>query len=337
MTGPDLALDRCASAAMAALGRAGRTRADDLALYLAHVEGAAPLRRLAALSGRAPSSVHRAVRRVEASRDDPLMDVVVDAAGAAARAGSGVAAPLWDGPDDRETGSEELVRRVARRTLERLAEAGAFMMVADGAERAGVFSPRNRFRRPLGLLTVGHAAELAARGWVRCASRTASSARYVIDAPGRAWLRAAVGEPPRPPAAPTAPRAVESPVAWLARRRGPDGAAFLAPEEVEAGERLRDDWDAARIPSGDDWRAALAAADFAGAAAARERLVRAVADLGPGLADAAVRVCCLSEGIEAVERRMGWAARSGKVVLKIALQRLSGHAEWTSAPPSRAA
>ena len=44
-----------------------------------------------------------------------------------------------------------------------------------------------------------------------------------------------------------------------------------------------------------------------------------------GLGDVALRVCCFLEGIEAAEQHLGWAARSGKIVLRIALQRLVGH------------
>ena len=51
---------------------------------------------------------------------------------------------------------------------------------------------------------------------------------------------------------------------------------------------------------------------------ARDRVALALRDLGPGLGDVALRVCCFLEGIEAAERRMGWAARSGKIVLRIA-------------------
>lgn len=60
---------------------------------------------------------------------------------------------------------------------------------------------------------------------------------------------------------------------------------------------------------------------------ARERVAAALRDLGPGLGDVALRVCCFLEGVEAAERRMGWAARSGKVVLRIALMRLRRHYE----------
>jgi hypothetical protein len=43
--------------------------------------------------------------------------------------------------------------------------------------------------------------------------------------------------------------------------------------------------------------------------------------LGPGLSEVALRCCCLLEGLEVTEKHMGWAARSGKVVLRNALQR----------------
>jgi hypothetical protein len=59
--------------------------------------------------------------------------------------------------------------------------------------------------------------------------------------------------------------------------------------------------------------------------AARERVAAALRDLGPGLGDVVLRVCCYLEGLEVAERRMGWAARSGKIVLRIALQRLRRH------------
>ena len=51
----------------------------------------------------------------------------------------------------------------------------------------------------------------------------------------------------------------------------------------------------------------------------------ALHDLGPGLGDVVLRTCCYLDGLEAAERRMGWAAGSGKVVLRIALERLKRH------------
>ncbi len=55
----------------------------------------------------------------------------------------------------------------------------------------------------------------------------------------------------------------------------------------------------------------------------------ALQDLGPGLGDVVLRCCCYLEGMESCEKRMGWSARSGKVVLRIALQRLKRHYEET--------
>ncbi|MEO0763763.1 MAG: DUF6456 domain-containing protein, partial [Pseudomonadota bacterium] len=130
----------------------------------------------------------------------------------------------------------------------------------------------------------------------------------------------------------------ESVLGWLAKRPGPDGKPYLSAAEVEAGERLRLDFERAQMgPSvTQDWRAFLTPGDALagsrevrgpaeGPAAAREAVGRALGVLGPGLADVALRVCCFLEGLEACEKRFGWSSRSGKVVLKLALQRLADH------------
>ncbi|MGF1660617.1 MAG: DUF6456 domain-containing protein [Rubrimonas sp.] len=370
---------RCAATAEAVLAHAPKRRSTDASLYLAHVEGAAPLRRLSDVTGKPVSSVHRAVRRIEALRDDPLLDAAFDALGDAARAALSLKSPEESpvpapAPSRCPTLSPAAhrVNRVALRALEKLCEPESFLMVAKGAEKAGVFCRKNRFRRPLALVTLEAAVDFAAQDWVRCASRTEMSAKYVLSPVGRAWVKRKQAEAeaeeadgrPTPFAAQHAARGerlvaradggveairvnvAESPLGWLARRKGADGAAFLEPEEVEAGERLREDFETAQIGPRvtQDWRNFLTPRErptgsrgpCEGPAAARERVARALAELGPGLSDAALRACCFLEGLEATERRMGWSARSGKVVLKLALQRLALHYGLTRPQPLRA-
>lgn len=131
--------------------------------------------------------------------------------------------------------------------------------------------------------------------------------------------------------------AVESPVEVLGRRRDKDGNAFIDPELVDAAERIRQDFELAQMgPSvTQNWERFLSGPvdeSWSGSnigdgssSAARARVAAALRDLGPGLGDVVLRVCCYLEGIEAAEQRMGWAARSGKIVLRIALQRLARH------------
>lgn len=123
----------------------------------------------------------------------------------------------------------------------------------------------------------------------------------------------------------------ESPLAWLRARGHVDARQF------EAGERLRTDYETASLgprvtmrweasPAGRTARGAHEPLDptLAGIAAKR-RFDAAVEAAGPGLADVLWRVVCAGEGLPGAERALGWPARSGKLVLGLALDRLAAH------------
>ena len=58
--------------------------------------------------------------------------------------------------------------------------------------------------------------------------------------------------------------------------------------------------------------------------AARQRFDGAVAAAGPGLSDILWRVVCAGEGLPDAERALAWPVRSGKLVLRLALDRVAG-------------
>ncbi len=120
----------------------------------------------------------------------------------------------------------------------------------------------------------------------------------------------------------------ESPVQWLASR------GLLTEAQCRAGERLRADYEraglAARVTM--RWDAAPPAKSRGGARVADASLARidahrrfhaALDAAGPGLADICWRVICAGEGIAGAEKALGWPARSGKLVLGLALDRLA--------------
>jgi hypothetical protein len=120
----------------------------------------------------------------------------------------------------------------------------------------------------------------------------------------------------------------ESPLAWLARRGMVSQAQFLASERLRhdfmvAGQapRVTMRWDAA--PGG---RSGGGGSDpTTTQISARQRFDAAVAAAGPGLSDVLWRVICLGEGLETAESALGWPNRAGKLVLKLALDRLVSH------------
>ena len=126
-------------------------------------------------------------------------------------------------------------------------------------------------------------------------------------------------------------------------------AEYLTAELIEAGERLREDFELAQMGPRitQNWERFVTAGGPRGAVKgrgpaegpqdARVRVAKALEALGPGLSDVVFRVCCFLEGLETAEKRLGWSARSGKVVLKIALERLAAHYQIVPVEPRRRA
>ncbi len=133
----------------------------------------------------------------------------------------------------------------------------------------------------------------------------------------------------------------ESPLAWLARRRGRDGRALIAPHQLQAGERLRVDFTHAHLmprttsnwssPIGSKRRGAEQVTNFTESMiAARQRVHQALDAAGPELAGLLLDVCCFLKRLEDIERERAWPARSAKIVLQLALERLARHYGYAS-------
>jgi hypothetical protein len=241
--------------------------------------------------------------------------------------------------------------RALARLLEALAEAGARAAPSDlDAAALIVFAPRNGVTLARAQLPAKTAEEAAAAGLAQW-EREGKSRWLRLTEAGRAHLRRLrTADPELDPfraqhgaierrtvekgAPPILVNDAESPLAWLARRRGADGKPFLAPAQVEAGERFRRDFAQAQLQQRVTarWDEAAAARSGAGgvvisdlALDARGRLSQACEAVGPDLFGLLADVCGYLEGLETVESRRGWPARSGKVVLTIALARLARH------------
>jgi hypothetical protein len=127
----------------------------------------------------------------------------------------------------------------------------------------------------------------------------------------------------------------ESPLAWLARRKGRDGRALIEPVQLLAGERLRAEFTRAglmpRITA--NWSASVAdgrrgasSAPFTESVIAARQCVRhALEAVGPEFAGLLVDVCCFLKGLVDIERERNWPQRSAKVVLQLGLDRLARH------------
>jgi hypothetical protein len=117
----------------------------------------------------------------------------------------------------------------------------------------------------------------------------------------------------------------ESPLGWL------HAHGHLEDRLFDAGERLRTDYETAQIAPGITMRwDAVRIRGTAGALtptelqlAARARFEGAIKAAGKGLQDILWRVVCACETLPNAERALEWPARSGKLVLKLALDRVA--------------
>tara|TARA_E500000305_G_C3931530_1_gene193009 strand:- start:65 stop:541 length:477 start_codon:yes stop_codon:yes gene_type:complete len=119
----------------------------------------------------------------------------------------------------------------------------------------------------------------------------------------------------------------ESPLGWL------HAHGHLEDRLFDAGERLRADyeraqlspsvtmrWDPVRVKgSGGDTGLTPTERQIA----ARARFDGALEEAGTGLADILWRVVCAGETLPVAEKALEWPARSGKLVLKLALERVA--------------
>jgi hypothetical protein len=118
----------------------------------------------------------------------------------------------------------------------------------------------------------------------------------------------------------------ESPLSWLHARW------HLTDAQFDAGERLRADWERAQLAPSVTmrWDVVRVRGGVGNGLtpserqlAAKTRFDGAVAAAGPGLADVLWRVVCAGEALPDAERALSWPARSGKLVLRLALDRVA--------------
>ena len=153
------------------------------------------------------------------------------------------------------------------------------------------------------------------------AQHLALASREIVTATGRVTVTVDEGE---------------SPLAWLARRKGRDGTSLIDAVQLESGERLRADFTFAQLMprTTSNWNAAGARErhSLGGAVAmtdavvaARQRMRHALDAVGPEFSGVLLDVCCFLKGLEQVERERRWPPRSAKVVLQLGLDCLARH------------
>lgn len=115
------------------------------------------------------------------------------------------------------------------------------------------------------------------------------------------------------------------------RRIATHARGHLSDRQFDAGERLRTDWERAQLAPAVTMR--WEPVRFGGGErnlspterqiAAKERFDAAIAAAGTGLSDILWRVVCAGDALAMAEKALDWPVRSGKLVLRIALDRVA--------------
>ncbi|MFN3274869.1 MAG: DUF6456 domain-containing protein [Paracoccus sp. (in: a-proteobacteria)] len=338
-------------------GSADDDLCQDAQLYLRHVENGEAIRALARETGCHASTILRRIRRFEARRDDPLVDAALTSAPRPApqfderqalrvlrrlsEPGAVLASAV--GMDKAIVTRDDIRTAVLTRHLaEELALRGwvvqsgqggrlsRYVMAPTGRDalRQMLRSPRQRNAVP-GPDAFDEAAPVVTG---------MAEAPTTFDHAGqhRVWDDRLITDPEDGRRRRARVNIAEAPLLLLARRRDTDGQPFLSAGMVAAGERLREDFELAQMGPRvtQNWDGFMTSGidvsrhgggHRGGSETARDRVALALRDLGPGMGDIVLRVCCFLEGIEMTERRLGWSARSGKIVLRLALMRLERH------------
>ena len=122
--------------------------------------------------------------------------------------------------------------------------------------------------------------------------------------------------------------AAESPLSWLHARGHIDDRLF------DAGEALRRDYERAQLSPSVTMRWEPVRIKGGGGTglnaterqiAAKERFDGVMAEAGRGLQDILWRVVCANETLPGAEKALAWPTRSGKLVLKLALDRVADY------------
>jgi hypothetical protein len=226
-----------------------------------------------------------------------------------------VLSPIRDGSEygviPRADRRRRPVARVRRDVVKALAADGAIATTADGVSYALTPAGASRVLR-----------ETAAPTEAFLAQHLQITERHTVDGDGD--LRRARGCAP------------DQALKRLAALRDANGQPWFSAQELEAAGQLRSDWLSAEIGMvrGSDWMAGPQSRTSRGpgnatesamirCCEARARVSDALASLAAPLRRAAELACLEEAGFEAIERALGWPARSGKVALKLALAQLA--------------